>query len=64
MVGLVTVPHGFITVDATGALLRWRLDPQFLLSKLCPELKTEGDAPELRSYLGGGAASTTCPAAS
>ena len=38
---LVTVPDGFITVDSTGALLRWRLDPQFLLSKLCPELKTE-----------------------
>ena len=61
---LVTVPDGFITVDSTGALLRWRLDPKFLLSKLCPELKTEGSSPELRSYLDGGTASTTCPAAS
>ena len=61
---LVTVPDGFMTVDSTGALMRWRLDPKFLLSKLCPELKTEGSSPELRSYLEGGAASTTCPAAS
>ena len=61
---LVTVTDGFMTVDPTGALLRWRLDPAFLLSKLCPELKTEGSSPELRSYLDGGAASTTCPAGS
>jgi len=60
---LVTVPDGFITVDANGALVRWRLDPQFLLHKLCPELKTQGSSPELRSYLDGGTESTTCPAA-
>ena len=38
---LVTVPDGLMTVDSAGALLRWRLDPEFLLAKLCPELKTE-----------------------
>jgi WD40 repeat protein len=61
---LVTVPHSFITVDPTGALQRWRLDPQFLLSKLCPQVKTEDDSAELGSYLGGATASTACPAAS
>ena len=61
---LVTVPDGLVTVDSTGALLRWRLDPEFLLSKLCPELKTERSAAELQTYLDGGTASTTCPGAS
>ena len=61
---LVTVPDGLVTVDSTGALLRWRLDPEFLLTKLCPELKTERSAAELQTYLDGGTASTTCPGAS
>ncbi len=61
---LVTVPDGLVTVDSAGALLRWRLDPEFLLTKLCPELKTERSATELQTYLDGGTASTTCPGAS
>ena len=61
---LATVPDGLITVDSTGALMRWRLDPKFLLSKLCPELKAEGSPVELRSYLDGASAPTTCPDAS
>ena len=61
---LVTVPDGLVTVDSAGALMRWRLDPEFLLSKLCPELKAESSAAELQTYLDGGTASTTCPGAS
>ncbi|HXY93273.1 MAG TPA: WD40 repeat domain-containing protein, partial [Acidimicrobiia bacterium] len=60
---LVTVPHGFVTVDVNGALRRWRLDPKFLLSQLCPELKEKVSASDRRAYLDGDH-DTTCPAAS
>jgi hypothetical protein len=58
--GIAPVEHGFVTVDPEGALVRWRFDPAFLLSKLCPELDTGMPVRDRERYLGSGASAVSC----
>jgi hypothetical protein len=62
-IGIAPVEHGFVTVDPDGALMRWRFDPEFLLSKLCPVLRHTVTARDREQYLGAdsGASDVACP---
>jgi len=57
---IAPVEHGFITVDPEGALMRWRFDPGFLLSKLCPALDTSVPVRDRERYLGTDASDVSC----
>ena len=61
---LVTVPDGFITVDSDGRVDAMAARPGVPALQVVPGAEDGGSSPELRSYLDGGTASTTCPAAS
>jgi hypothetical protein len=54
------VAHGFVTVDPQGALMRWRFDPDFLLSKLCRALERNVPARDRDRYVGTAASDVSC----